>query len=162
MAKPTTVKQLRSFIGMVNFYRTMWKRRADIMAPLTALTKIKKGSLQSVWTDQHDEAFRKTKAIICEEVLLAYPDPNKPFVIQTDASDKQLGAFILQDNKPVAFFSRKLTGAQTRYPIPDKEALSIVETLQEFRPLLFGAQITIRTDHKNLTQDHFKSHRLYS
>jgi len=162
MAKPTTVKQLRSFIGMVNFYCTMWKRRADIMAPLTALTKLKKGSIVAKWTSEHDAAFEKTKAIICEEVLLAYPDPNKPFVIQTDASNKQLGAVILQDNKPVAFFSRKLTGPQSRYPIPDKEALSIVETLQEFRPLLFGAQIIIRTDHKNLTQPHFKSHRLYS
>ena len=111
LKEPETVKQLRSFIGMVNYYRAMWKHCAHIMAPLTALTKHSSGSIKKHWTPQHSKAFQQAKAMICQDVLLAYPDPNKEFVIETDASDLQLGAVIKQDNKPVAFFSRKLNPA---------------------------------------------------
>jgi hypothetical protein len=68
----------------------------------------------------------------CHEVLLSYLNPNIPYDVETDASDKHLGAVIYQDSKPVAFFSGKLTLAQTRYPMIDKECLSLLETLQEF------------------------------
>ncbi|KAG7369915.1 integrase core domain containing protein [Nitzschia inconspicua] len=112
------------------------------------------------WTQDHDKAFEDTKRMVAKEVLLSYPDPNKPFTIETDASDTQIGAVILQDNKPVAFHSRKLTGAQSRYPIPDKEALAIVEVLTVFRSMLLGAQLNIKTDHMNLTRDDIKSQRL--
>ena len=95
--------------------------------------------------------------MVAKEVLLKYPDPNKPFIIETDASDKQIGAIILQDGSPVAFYSRKLTGPQSRYPIPDKEALSIVEVLSVFRSMLLGADITVKTDHMNLTRPNITS-----
>ena len=67
------------------------------------------------WTDVHQEAFDNMKKLIAKETLLTYPDFNKPFEIHTDASDVQLGPCILQDGKPVAFYSRKLNPAQTRY-----------------------------------------------
>ena len=98
--------------------------------------------------------------MVAKEVLLKFPDPNKPFVIESDASDKQIGAVIFQDQSPVAFYSRKLTGPQSRYPIPDKEALSIVEVLSVFRSMLLGADITVKTDHMNLTRDNISSQRL--
>jgi transposase InsO family protein len=98
--------------------------------------------------------------MICQEVLLTYPNPDLPYDIETDASDKQLGAVIYQDGKPIAFFSRKLTSAQTRYPTIDKECLSILETLQEFRSLLWGSHIRIHTDHKNLIYRNIKSQRI--
>lgn len=158
--EPTTLKQLRAFIGMVNFYKQFFRRRAHILAPLTALTKLDKTQFKRAWGPQHSAAFKQAKAMLAQDILLQYPDPNLPYTIETDASDAQLGSVILQNDKPVAFFSRKLTGAQRNYPIPDKEALSIVETLQEFRPILFGAQLTIKTDHKNLTQPNIKSQRL--
>jgi len=102
--EPKTLKQLRGFIGMVNFYRDFWKSRAHLMAPLTSLTKIDKKEFKKAWTSEHSKCFQKIKAMIAEDVLLTFPDPNKTFVIQTDASDLQLGAIIYQDKLPIAFF----------------------------------------------------------
>lgn len=158
--KPKTLKQLRAFVGMVNFYRLFHHRRAHIMAPLTDLNGLPKDQQRHFlrhWTPAHDKAFEETKRMIAREVLLKYPDPNKPFLIETDASDQQIGAVIYQDDAPVAFYSRKLTGPQSRYPIPDKEALSIVEVLSVFRSMLLGAAITVKTDHINLTRDNITS-----
>jgi hypothetical protein len=72
------------------------------------------------------------KAIVCCEVLLSYPDFNKPFHIYTDASHYQLGAVISQDNHPIAFYSRKLQLAQVRYTTTEGELCLIIETLKEF------------------------------
>ena len=76
-----------------------------------------------------------------------------PFVIYTDASTQQLGAVITQNNRPIAFFSRKLSDAQTRYSITELELLAIVETLKEFKGMLWGQKLKVYTDHKNLTRD---------
>ena len=145
---------------MVNFYQEYWHHRAHVMAPLTSLTKVPRKQFRSHWTPQHSAAFKAIKAMIAQEVLLTYPDPNLPFYIETDASDLQLGAVVYQNNKPIVFFSRKLTPAQTRYPASDKEALCIQEVLQEYRGILYGSEIHIRTDHQNLTQRNLRSPRL--
>ena len=76
--------------------------------------------------------FENVKKIISKETLLSFPDFSKPFEIHTDASHTQLGAVVSQDNKPIAFYSRKLNPAQTRYTTTERELLSIVETLKEF------------------------------
>ena len=89
--------------------------------------------------------------MIGREVFLAYPDFNAPFEINTDASKLQIGAVISQKGKPIAFYSRKMNSAQQNYTTTEKELLSIVETLKEFRNILLGHQITVYTDHKNLT-----------
>ncbi len=83
--------------------------------------------------------------------MLAYPDFSKPFEIYIDASTKQLGAVITQDNRPIAFFIPKLCGAQSKYTITKLELLAIVETLKEFNGMLWGQRINVYTDHKNLT-----------
>ena len=90
------------------------------------------------------------KKIVSRAVTLAYPDFNKPFVIYTDASDFQLGSVITQEGRPLAFYSRKLNKAQKNYTVTEKELLSIVETLKEFRGILLGHKIFIYTDHANL------------
>ena len=95
------------------------------------------------------------KRVITRETLLAYPDFNEVFEIQTDASLYQLGACISQKRKPIAFYSRKLNPAQTRYTITERELLSIVEVLKEFRNTLLGRQIKVHTDHENLTYNFF-------
>ncbi len=85
--------------------------------------------------------------------MLAYPDFSKPFDIYTDASTKQLGAVITQDNRPIVFFSRKLSDAQSKYTVTELELLAIVETLKEVNGILWGQRINVYIDHKNLTGD---------
>ena len=157
IAPPTNRKQLRRFLGMINYYRDMWMRRSEVLAPLTELTSEKK---PFKWTEACDKAFQTMKKILSKEVLLTYPDFNKPFDIHTDASDVQMGAVISQDNKPIAFYTRKLNSAQTRYTTTERELLAIVETLKEFRNILLGQQITIYTDHKNLCYKNFNTNRV--
>ena len=77
---------------MVTYYRDMWPRRSHILAPLTDLI----GTKQFVWSAEHDKAFKAMKAQIAKDTLLAYPDHNKPFKIDTDARDYQLGGRIYQ------------------------------------------------------------------
>ena len=157
LKEPKTRKELRSFIGMINYYRDMWIRRSHVLAPLTKLcTK----EVKFVWGDEQQKAFDTIKRIISKQTLLAYPNFNKKFVIHTDASHTQLGAVISQDNKPIAFYSRKLNPAQTRYTTTERELLSIVETLKEFRNILLGQEIEIHTDHKNLTCKNFNTDRV--
>ena len=104
IAPPQTKKQLRGFIGMVNYYRDMWIRRSHVLAPLASLTS---KETPWRWGDEHQKAFDTMKRIISKETLLAYPDFSKPFIIHTDASHTQLGAVISQDGKPIAFYSKK-------------------------------------------------------
>jgi len=91
------------------------------------------------------------KSILSREVLLSYPDFNETFHIHTNASHKQLGSVISQKGKPIAFYSRKLNTAQTRYTTTERELLSIVETLKTFRTILLGQKLVVHTDDKNLT-----------
>jgi hypothetical protein len=84
------------------------------------------------------KAFDDDKANIAKEVVLAYPDYSSSFEIYTDASTKQLGAVITQHNRPIAFFSRKLSITKSEYSVTDIELLAIVETLKEFKGMLWG------------------------
>ena len=95
------------------------------------------------WDTCHQEAFDKIKEQLAREVLLAYPDYSLAFDIYTDASSHQLGAVITQRGRPIAFFSRKLTDTQRKYSVTELELLSIVETLKEFKGMLWGQQIKI-------------------
>ena len=157
IAPPKNKRELRRFIGIVNYYRDMWIRRSHVLAPLAKLTS---KDAKWVWSELENRSFQKMKAIIAKETLLAYPDFNKQFEIHTDASHTQLGAVVSQDNRPIAFYSRKLNPAQTRYTTNEQELLSIVETLKEFRNILLGQQIVVFTDHLNLTCKTFNTERV--
>jgi RNase H-like domain found in reverse transcriptase/Reverse transcriptase (RNA-dependent DNA polymerase) len=157
LAEPRNKKELRKFIGMVNYYRDMWIRRSDILAPLASLTS---KTIKWEWTELHSKAFNLMKNIVSKETLLSYPDFSIPFDVYTDASHTQLGAVICQANKPIAFYSRKLNPAQTRYTTTERELLAIVETLKEFRNILLGQVIRVYTDHKNLTYKNFNTERV--
>jgi RNase H-like domain found in reverse transcriptase len=155
---PQTVKQLRSFIGAVTYYRDMFPKRSHILAPLTALVG-GKGTLH--WTPECQQAFNATKALLAKDAFLRYPDHNKRFDIYCDASDRQLGAVITQENYPVAYYSRKLNSAQRNYTVGEKEILSVVETLKEYRNMLYGCpNIHVHTDHKNNTFHRLQTQRV--
>ena len=148
---PTTLKELRRFLGMVQFYRDMWKQRSHILAPLTDLVGLGKKKIK--WEPNHQRSFEEIKKVLAKETILNYPKFDRPFDIHTDASDRQLGAVISQDGKPLAFYSRKLSSAQRNYTTTEQELLSIVETLKEFRNILLGQIIKVHTDHKNLVHE---------
>ena len=105
------------------------------------------------WTEIHQKAFEDIKKGMTQETILNYPNFNEVFEIHTDASDRQLGAAISQNKKPLAFYSRKLSSAQRNYTTTEQELLSIVETLKEFRNILLGQRIKVFTDHKNLVHE---------
>ncbi len=157
MQPPTTKRQLRRFLGMVNYYRDMWRRRSHILTPLTALSS---KSIKWKWTEECQEAFDTIKRVITKETLLAFPDFEKEFHVYTDSSDFQLGAVIMQEGKPLAFYSRKLNKAQRNYTTGEQELLSIVETLKEFRNILLGQKLVVHTDHLNLLYSKMPSARM--
>ena len=146
--QPTTKKELRSFIGMINFYRDMWQKRSELLSPLSALTS---KAVPWKWTDIEQKAFEAIKQMISKETLLTFPNFQKPFHVHADASKYQLGAVISQDGRPIAFYSRKLNSAQINYTTGERELLSIVETLKAYKNILLGQEIIVYTDHKNLT-----------
>jgi hypothetical protein len=157
LAPPKDKKQLRSFLGFVNFYRQLWYHRSHIITPLAAITSNKS---KWIWGHDQQKAFEWIRNTIARQVLLKYPDFTKPFDIFTDASDYQLGAVISQDGWPVAFYSRKLNSAQRNYTTMEKELLSVIETSQHYRHILLGSTCRFFCDHKNLGFHHFKSDRV--
>jgi hypothetical protein len=122
---------------MGQYYRDLWARRSNMLAPLTSLvgecgqtkaTKAKETKkIPWYWAKVHQKAFDDVKATIAKEVVLAYLDFDKVFEIYTNASTK---------HRPLAFFSRKLSVQQQKYSVTKIELLAIVETLKEFKGLL--------------------------
>ncbi len=148
---PNNIKELRHFLGMAQYYRDMWARHSEMLAPLTDLvgecgktktTKFNKTKKKPWrWDQIHQQAFDNLKAAIAKETVLAYLDFLKSFEIYTDTSSMQLGALITQDNRPIAFFSRKLSKMQQKCSVTEIELLAIVETLKEFKGMLWGQDI---------------------
>jgi hypothetical protein len=108
------------------------------------------------WTSEMQDAFNKMCLLMAADTLSAYPDQNNWFNIFTNLSNYQMGACIIQEGRPVAYYSKNLNSAQKNYTTMEKEMLSIVATLQEFGFMLIGACIHVYTDHKNLTFDDLK------
>ena len=119
-----------------------------MLAPLTDLvgecgetnTNRRSGTRKNpfYWNESHQQAFDSVKTMIACDVVLAYPDFSEVFEIYMDASSRQLGAIITQKERPIAFFSRNLSTVQRKYSVTELELLSIVETLKEFRGMLWG------------------------
>ena len=147
---PTTKKQVRSFIGMIGFYRRFIPHFAEISACLTDLTK-KSNPNKVRWLPQHQIAFDKLKHALVSYPVLQNPDFTKEFVLQTDACDRGTGAVLLQsdggDLHPIVFISSKLLPREQRYSIVEKECLAIVKACYSLKEYLIGKEFAIETDH---------------
>ena len=144
---PTTVTQIRSFLGLAGFYRRFVRDFSSIAAPLHELTK--KGVPFS-WGAAQDEAFTILKDKLTHAPLLQLPDFNKMFELECDASGIGLGGVLLQEGKPVAYFSEKLSGASLNYSTYDKELFALVRTLQTWQHYLWPREFIIHSDHEAL------------
>jgi hypothetical protein len=152
--RPHNATELCMFIGCIKYYRDMWPSHTHILKPLTDHSGLKKCA-PIPWTVEQ-QAFDKIHALMAADALAAYPDHNKRFDNYTDASDFQLGACIMQEGRPVASLSHKLSKSQKNYTIMEKEMLSIVATLEGFRGVLHGTDLHVFTNHKNLILDTLK------
>ena len=151
--RPENVSQLRSFLGLVNYYNRFLPNASSVLQPLHQLLE---QNSKWQWTEQCEQAFTEAKRLITSEQLLTHYDPGLPVRLACDASPTGIGAVLSHvmldgSERPVAFASRSLTKTERRYAQIDKEALSIVWGVKRFHVYLFGRQFTLLTDHKPLT-----------
>ena len=150
--EPNSFKQLRRFMGLVNYYRRFIPGCATVMQPLSDLLRGKQRTF--VFTDAARSSFATLKEAISNIALLAHPDPDAPISLVTDASDVAVGAVLQQYSngswEPLGFFSKRLQPAEARYSTFGRELLAIYLGIKHFRHSLEGREFTIFTDHKPL------------
>lgn len=156
---PTTLKQLRSFLGFLNYYRRFIQSFSTLARPLNDLLR---KDVPWQWEKEQQDAFNKLKEVMVSAPVLAHPDQEKPFILETDASDIALGAVLTQQDdeghyRPCGFLSKSLSPPERNYHTADRELLAIIRALEEWRHLLAGSKhpITVLTDHANL--QHFRA-----
>lgn len=153
---PSNIKQLRQFLGMINFYRRFMPSAARLQAPLNDLLvgADASGKVPIVWTPELLNTFDKCKRSLSQAALLAHPDSRAELAIVADASDRCIGAALHQKTglgwQPLAFFSRKLNTAQRNYGAYDRELLAVYEAIRYFRHMVEARTFAIYTDHKPL------------
>jgi hypothetical protein len=148
--RPTTKKELQSFIGLVTYYSNHVVNFSDVIAPLTGLVSKCMPKILN-WTGIHEACFTRLKELISSKPILQVPDFARPFILQVDASDTGIGGALLQrydtELRPVAFTSRKLLPRERCYAIMEKECLAVVHSVKKFHVYLFGKQFLLQTDH---------------
>ena len=150
---PQNVQELRSFLGMLNYYSKFVKNYSMIAQPLTQL--LQKG-VDWKWTSKQTDAFKQLKQLIVSAPVLTHYDPKLPVVLDADASAYGIGAVISHifpngEERPIAFSSWTLSKAERGYAQVEREALGIIYGVKKFHLYLFGKKFKIRTDHKALT-----------
>ncbi|PKI46331.1 hypothetical protein CRG98_033274 [Punica granatum] len=151
---PTKVTELRSFLGLANYYRRFIKGYSNITVPLTDL--LKKARAWE-WTDECQAAFDRLKRVVTDEPVLTLPCYGKPFEVETDASDFAIGGVLMQDGHSIAFKSRKLCDVERRYMVQEKEMMVVVHCLRTWRHYLLGSKFVVRTN--NIATSYFKTQK---
>jgi len=148
---PKTQREIKSYLGLLGYYRKFIKDFAELTKPMT---KCLKKNARIDLNEEYVESFEKSKDLLVNFPILQYPDFNKEFILTTDASNFALGAVLSQgiigQDRPIAFASRTLNETETKYSTIEKELLAIVWAVKYFRPYLYGTKFTIVTDHKPL------------
>jgi hypothetical protein len=144
---PTTVWQIRSFLGLAGYYRRFIPDFSRIAKPMTEL--LKKG-VKYEWSQKCEDAFHALRQHLTTAPVLAQPDNTKPFEVYCDASGTGLGCVLMQNNRVIAYASRALRPHEQNYPTHDLELAAMVHALKIWRHYLMGAHCNIYTDHKSL------------
>ena len=163
---PTTVTQVRAFLGTIGFYRKFIRDFSAIATPLSDLTKT---DAKWSWGANESASFDRLIALAVAQPVLILPDPKLPFVVHTDASGFATGAVLQQDQgrglQPIAFMSKKMLPAETRYPVHEQELLAVIQALGTWRHYLSGVKFTVKTDHRSLqylkTQPHLSNRQTH-
>ena len=158
-AKPSSIKGLQRYLGMVNFYRRFVPHIANLLRPLTDALANNPKTL--TWTPQMANAFVDSKKALSKATTLAHHDPRAPLRLSTDASSREIAGVVEQIvdgvRQPLAFFSRRTSGAESRYSAYDLELLALYSSLLHFRHLLEGRKFEVFTDQRPLTRSFFKT-----
>ena len=152
-SRPSTKKQVQSFMGLAGYYRDFIPNFAAIAAPLSDLTQ--KGQLNKVeWSEAQEKAYQTIKSYLTSEPILRLPDPAKTYFLRTDASNNGIGAVLMQRHEeklfPVCYASKKLSRAECNYSTIEKECLAIVWGIKRFYLYLYGVPFVLQTDHEPL------------
>lgn len=151
--QPTTLKQLRGFLGFTGFYRKFIKNYGTIARPLVEATlKQNVNGNKIKWNDECEKSFQELKRALTSDTMILHPDVNGHYRLHTDGSAYGIGATLEQESngswKPVGFFSKHLNKAQQCYSATQREMLAIVSAVQYFRPYLYGQTFDIYCDHE--------------
>ena len=151
--RPTTKKELQSFIGLAGFYRDFVPNFSAIAVPLTDLTK-KDQPNQIAWKEAQEAAYRTLKNAVISKPVLHLPDHDKSYTLRVDASEVGIGAVLLQEHDDslfqVGYRSKKLTSAERRYSTIERECLAVIWAIRKFHPYLYGREFWIQTNHQPL------------
>lgn len=147
MPRPEDKTSLRRFLGMVKFLSQFIRNESDITAPLRSLLAT---DVEWAWHPEHDAAIERLKTILTSEPVLRYYDVTKPVKIQSDASQRGLGAALIQERQPVAYSSRAMTSAECNYAQIEKELLSIIYACEKYHQYIYGKVVEVETDHRPL------------
>ena len=161
---PENATDVRSFLGLANFYRRFIKQFSQIAAPLTDLTR---HHAEFSWTAKEQQSFETLKSALMSAPIMQPPNFDLPFRLETDSSGFALGCVLLQDQGngwlPVAYESRKLNPAEKNYPVHEQELLAFIHALKHWRHYLLGRHFDAYTDHESLkyfqTQPHLSGRR---
>jgi hypothetical protein len=146
---PKSLKALKDFLGLTGYYRKFIKGYGQIASPLTSLLK----NDAFLWSDKAEKVFEELKAAVSQPPVLVLPNFSKTFVIECDASDFGMGAVLMQDGRPLAYYSqalKALKGKNLFLSTYEKELVALVLSVKKWRPYLFATIFTIKTDRQSL------------
>ena len=147
MPPPNCKKQVQSFIGMVNYMSKFSAHLSELVEPIRELSKEK---VPLNWGPEHQESYKLVKKEIATAPILAYYNPRKATVLQTDTSIKEVGACLLQEERPVYFTSKALREAQRGYVAIELESLAVAWVMEKFHHFLYANHFILETDQKPL------------